>query len=129
MECLRTPLARRGPAMGTLVGFDFAPWLELAERHSLTALKTYCLVSWRQGWGCAQHAFRMAIARPQAVRLLMVLHLTMLPSICCCEQECLMHLLVAPGSSGRIDEPKLHQIDWTALKCVPQWAWCLCLAG
>lgn len=32
------------------------------------------------------------------------------------EQECLMHLLVAPGSSGRNDEPSVSQIDWHALK-------------
>lgn len=46
LECLRAPLARRGHAMGELVGFDFGSWLELAERHHLDALKSYCLVSW-----------------------------------------------------------------------------------
>lgn len=54
--------------MRELVGFDFGSWLELAERHDLPALKSYCLVRWLagRGGGCSHgYAWRAALFTAQ----------------------------------------------------------------
>lgn len=127
LECLRAPLARRGPAMGELVGFDFGSWLELAERHNLPALKSYCLVRWLAGrGGCWSRDYARQAVSITAQQRACCMHGANSPGklpLAVPGQECLMHLLVAPGSSGRSDEPSVSQIDWQALRRGPR---CLC---